>query len=223
MQSIRHTIPLLLILGSACALVLSSGGCAAMGLVAHAVTPPPKVPPKFVLPAEPTIVLVDSSTSAGQTMLDGQHIARRASESMRAAGLNFVLDSSLAVEQQSRHHPDGSRLRPSEVARACGARQFVYIDLTRYGTTSGMSSDGTNGQAEAAVWVVDAQSAQVLWPPQANQGHPLGVTVPFRPSTAGTSEQAIRTEMNEMLGEKAGRLFFEWREPEVAEQYPDGR
>jgi len=210
MPSTRSHCPTVLLILLLAGVAAVSAGCSVLGLVAHATTPPPKVPPKHVLAPVPTIVLVESSASRGYATLDAQQIAAHVTAQLRENKLDFVLDSGIALEHQSRRNPDGSRLKPSQLARACGARQFIYVDLTSYGTTTAVAGEAADGQAAAAVWVVDADSAQPLWPPEANQGYPVAATVPFRPTTGGASEQAIRDQINTDLGQKTARLFHEW-------------
>ncbi|QOV90798.1 hypothetical protein [Humisphaera borealis] len=192
-------------------IAFSAIGCAAAGLIAHATTPPPKVPPAYKLAPVPTILLVDFSGNPGQGTLDSIRIAALATGMMRDNGLTFMLDPGLATSAQS-SQPLDKRLRPSELARACGAKQFIYIDLRRYTTTSSMLGETASGQAEAAVWVVDAQTAEVLWPPESGQGFPIGASVPFTPTTGGTTEQLVHDQINQQIAQKSGRLFFEWQE-----------
>lgn len=75
-----------------------------------------------------------------------------------------------------------------------------------------MLGETASGQAEAAVWVVDAQTAEVLWPPESGQGFPIGASVPFTPTTGGTTEQLVHDQINQQIAQKSGRLFFEWQE-----------
>lgn len=209
---IRAPFAKLLLLAGALGLAGLSAGCAAMGLIAHATTPPPRIPAMYKPAAVPTIVLVDFSRNPGRASLNSQRIAQLATGMMKEQGLTFLLDPGLAVQAQSRESAMGKTLRPSELARACGAKQFVYIDLRDYSTTSSVAGEAASGQAEAAVWFVDAQSAEVLWPPETSQGFPIGASVPFTPTTGGTTEQAIHEQLNMQIAQKSGRLFFEWQE-----------
>lgn len=198
-------------MASAGSLAFTQGGCSAVGLIAHAATPPPKVPAMYKLQPAPTIVLVEFTNNPGRAQLEAQSIAQLATGMMREQGLGFMLDPSLVVQAQSRQ-PLGKVLRPSEMARACGAKQFVYVSLRDYSTTTSVAGEAASGSAEAAVWVVDATTAEVLWPPESSQGFPIGANVPFTPTTGGATEQGIRAQLNQQIAQKAGRLFFEWQE-----------
>lgn len=194
----------------ACCLAVSAGGCALLGVIAHKASPPPKVPARYTLKPEPTVVLVERASNPGEAAMDAQRIAQLITQLMRENGVTQVIDPSRAMEARSRRNPDGSRLRPSELARAVGASQFVYVDLTRYETTEALAGQAADGQAEAAVWVVDARSAQPVWPPEANQGHPVAAAVPFAPSSTGTTPQSVRDKLNQDLALDISRLFYTW-------------
>ena len=211
MRNLHRIVKVVLGCAALVGLIGMATGCAAVGLIAHATTPPPKVPAMYKPAPVPTIVLVEFSGNPGQGTLDAQKIAQLVTGMMTANGVPSMLDPGLATQAQSRQLL-GRRLRPSELARECGAKQFIYIDLRRYTTTSSISGEATDGQAEAAVWVVDAQSAEVLWPPEASQGFPIGASVPFTPTTGGTTGQAIHDQLNQQIAQKSGRLFFEWQE-----------
>ena len=194
----------------------AASGCALFGVIAHKASGPVKHPAVHPLAKEPTLVLVERRANPGEAALDAQQVADEVTRLLRENNAAPTVDPGLAVEARSRRNADGSPLRPTEIARACGAAQMIYVDLTRYQASSAVAGEAVAGEVEAAVWVVDARTAQPRWPAESNQGYPVAAGVPFRPAASGAggggTEQSVREEMNRTLALRIARLFYLWVE-----------
>jgi hypothetical protein len=198
-----------------------TGGCAILGVGVAKFSGPTRHPPAHVLAPVPTMVYVDRRENFGAVAADAQRIAQQASDLLRAGkssapgvgdGLVSVVDPGRAVEIRSRTGPDGRRPTPAEVAAACGASQFVYVEITVYDYTPAVAGQTTEGRVEAKVWVVDTKTGDVRWPPEANQGHPVSAALPATPLANAADDAALRGRMDEELALKIARLFTGWSE-----------
>ncbi|MDB5295841.1 MAG: hypothetical protein JWO31_1824 [Phycisphaerales bacterium] len=194
------------------ALAGANGGCGIFGVIAHKAAGPVKHPALFALPKEPTLVIVERGNNPPEAATDAQRVASEVARLLKENNAVTVVDPGLAIEVRSKPGEDGGRPRPTEIARACGATQLIYVDLTRYETSQAVAGEAVDGQVEAAVWVVDARTAQVRWPLQANQGYAVAAAVPFKPADSRNTEQGVRDEMNKDLGTRVARLFYLWTE-----------
>jgi hypothetical protein len=204
----------LILVGFCAVLLLSSTGCSLLGIAAYKFQGPVKHPPAYVLPVEPTIVIVDRPVNFGAVSLNAQRIGSSVTEQLRASKMviGTVLDSGLAVDRRTRLAADGSRPKATQIAADCGATQLIYIELSNYESSQSVGGEAIDGSVDASVWVVDVASGQVTWPGEANQGHPVSHKIPFTPVTGHVSEESLRAQMDAALADKIGRLFTGWVE-----------
>jgi hypothetical protein len=199
-----------LLLGTA---ILSlSGGCTILGVAASKLSGPTKVPPVYLLPKEPTLVLVDRPVNFGSVELDAQRIARDVTTALEQAKIAPMVDPGAAVDVRSRRTLDGHRLRPTEIAAACGAKQIIYVELGKLDSTTAVGGDAMDGKADATVWVVDVATAHVLWPPEENRGFPIKAEVPFRPTAEAVSEREVHAQLDAIITERVSRMFTGYTE-----------
>ena len=197
------------------ALLSAAGvGCALLGAIAYKVSPPVTRPAVHTLDAEPTLVLVERRSNPSDAALDAQQVADEVTRLLRANAPTVpMVDPGLAVEARAPRKADGGRPLPAEVARACGAAQLIYVDLTRYQASSAVAGEAVGAEVEAAVWVVDARTARPRWPAESSQGYAVAAGIPFRPAaTGGATERAVREEMNRALAAKIARVFHSYTE-----------
>jgi hypothetical protein len=195
------------------AAVLSlSGGCTILGVAASKLSGPTHVPPVYVLPKVPTLVLVDRPVNFGAVELDAQRISRDVTTALEQAKIAPMVDPGQAVDVRSRRTEDGRRLRPTEIAAACGAKQIIYVELGKLDSTTAVGGDAMDGKADATVWVVDVTTAHVLWPPEETRGFAVKAEVPFKPTAEGTSVQEVHAALDGMITERVSRLFTGYTE-----------
>jgi hypothetical protein len=199
-----------LLLGTA--LVSLSGGCTILGVAASKLSGPTKVPPMYVLQKEPTLVLVDRAVNYGEVELDAQRISRDVTTALEQAHIAPMVDPGKAVDARTRRTADGRRLRPTEIAAACGAKQIIYVELGRLESTTAVGGDAMDGKADATVWVVDVTTAHVLWPPEETRGHSVKAEVPFKPTAEGTSVHEVHAALDGIITEHVSRLFTGYSE-----------
>ncbi|HEX8912404.1 MAG TPA: hypothetical protein VF796_08585 [Humisphaera sp.] len=208
-----------LVLGAAAA----SGGCAILGAVAYKVSGPTTHAPEYLLADEPTIVIVERAGNPGETAVEALQIAAVMTDLLKATKtvkpatqparpMPTFIDPGLALEARGKLTPDGRRPTPAEVARTCGAKQVIYVDLRYYSSTRSLAGDAIDGNAEAGVWVFDARTAQARWPLESTSGKSVAASVPFTPVTGTDTGETVRQKLAQDFGTKVARLFTGWTE-----------
>lgn len=189
-----------------------SGGCTLLGVAAQKFSGPTKIPPAYVLPKEPTLVLVDRPVNFDIVALDAQRIARDITTPLEEKHIAPMVDAGIAADARARGGPEGRRLKPTEIAAACGAKQIIYVELGRFDSSKAVGGDALDGHADAVVWVVDVTTGEVHWPPEAHRGYAVSAEVPFSPVGGATSEQSVHEHLDATLAEKISRLFTGYTE-----------
>jgi hypothetical protein len=216
-ESFRHVLKGGALLLAAALLPLSAGGCVILGAIAYKVSGPTRHAAAFTLAPEPTLVLVDRSSNPGELAVEGHQLATAITAELadklkptpEVPQPTFV-DPGLVVTRRTA--ADGRRLSPAEIARACGAKQVIYVDVKRFAQQQSLAGDAVDGQLEATVWVFDAETAKAVWPAQSNVGKQVSVAVPFTPSTGAATTEVVRQQVVQQTGQKVSRFFTGWIE-----------
>jgi hypothetical protein len=203
---------------AALSLAALSTGCAAVGVIASAVTPPPEVKAQYEPAKVQTLVLIDPAPGVANppaVALDADRLARMLCKDLvdHKAVPAVVDNDKLTVFRDSQL--DGFRkLSVADVARKLGAEQVIYVELDAIGIGVAQGSDVMKGVAGARVRVVDARTAMVTFP----TGESRGQTVAFESEMRRTSDKAtaasVRAETLQGLSDRIAKLFYTYRAEE---------
>ena len=195
-------------------------GCNAIGAIAYKVSGPPEVEARYVLPAEPTLVLVENYSNLTNTAMDSEMIARLTNRELEYNNLAPVIPLSTLLNVRNDHPTDFRQMSIPQIGRACGATQVVYVNLVA-GGVSAVGGTVYQGKAQVMVRVVNVASGATVWPTDAADGFPVGYKTELaRPSDTSTTTQ-IREELYDGLSVSIGRLFHKWKPDDLDDHSDD--
>src|SRR5262245_12131844 len=169
---------------TSCLLLLPCCGCNVLGFAASAAAGPQKVPAAYTLASKPTIVLAEKFDNPAEAAMDAEPIARYVTEAMTHHAAAPMIDpSAVSSVQQRTRDGDYRAMTVAAIGRAAGAEQIVYINILRSEVESAGAggTDLIQGGGELLVKVVDAGTGQILWPTDADAGHPVAAKTRLLP------------------------------------------
>ena len=214
------------------ALVPGVAGCSLFAAMAYKMSPEVTVPARYAPKKEPMVVIVQRSRNQGDAVHEAERIGRYVTEDLKAHKIGPMLDPAELTDLQPRRtggsvwaaaRPAAPAARPmtlTEMGRAVGARQILYVDLTTFAIEPALGSEMVNGQAEARVRVIDAETGKTRWPTDTTQGHLISLSTPFAATAGGGGETAVREHMTQALAARIARLFYSWDSDQVDKGSP---
>ncbi len=195
---------LALILGS---MTLALGGCSILGLAAYKFTPPPRTSAKYVLPQEPTVVLIENFRDPAQHEIDAQQLTKAVLIDLKRFKTVPLVDD-LAVQQlRDRDKAALAKMSIPAVGRAVGAKQVIYVDLIRNTIDMEAGRQMVKASLEVRVKVVDVATGASRWPNEVEQGWPLSMETPWVSIDNNTNEVMFLQRIQEDMGVQIGKLF----------------
>lgn len=190
-------------------------GCNILGPASYFAFGQPKVPPRYELLDQTTLVFVDdrsnvipqNATQVRRTIAD-----QISMDLMTQEILTDTLSSSAAMALARQHDRKEELLSIGAIGEATGARQVIYIEMMRFTA----SSDGVSPRPTSAcrVKVIDVANGVRLFPPPEGDAEWEEVAVaspPISPELYRTSTG--RREIDKMLalltGDRVAKLFYE--------------
>ena len=193
-------------------------GCRVLGVVAYKVAGPPDVPALYVLPKEPTLVLVENyqhqSSAAASTDLLAQYVA----QDLETRKLVPIVPLEKLQELRDSRPAEYGKMSITAIGKQVGASQIVYVQLHNSDATPVVGGEGFTGQATASIKVVSAASGETLWPTDLADGHMVAA------KSHGTKRQAssptdVRRELNAKLTEEISKCFRKWKPDDLSPEF----
>jgi hypothetical protein len=193
-------------------LVFSSASCSTAALVMYKLSPPQKVPAKYVPKKEPMLVLVENYENPSVTHISAQQLATALRADLERNNVAPLVDPDRLVELRDAN-PDGYRkLSIPQIGQSVGARQVLYINLQ----TLTVEGDGVmaRGIAQGQLKIVDATTGQTRWPTDLAAGHEVLVQTPFTRLDEHTTESTLQASLIAGVSDQVSKLFYKWTVPE---------
>lgn len=204
---------LLAAIAGAVALAGASAGCNLLGVVASKAAG--QVPVEAVHtpdPLVPLVVLVENYRSdAGGTASDADRIAQMIGARLAEQNAAPIVGLDKVRDLRDRSPREYRAMGVVQVARAVGAGQALYVDLTGVAVGTQVGSDVAKGVASANVKFIDARSGLVAYPADLAEGAPVGYETRMRRVGDGVTIDSIRSEVLAGLSDRIARMFFRYK------------
>jgi len=198
-------------------------GCAVPGALGYKIFGPPDVPARYVPPKDqPLVVLVESSHSPAASVPEAEELVHALHLDLEEHKVAPMVEMRKVHELRDTEGKSFSRLTISEIGRRVGARQIVYIDLMQCDLLSDPGSEVYKLKLSAKVRVVDAVTAQTLWP-DAEGGEPFEYETRPTRATTDMSASYIKREALKLTGNEIARMFYAWKPDTMSEENRDSR
>jgi hypothetical protein len=206
---------LLCLLPSAFCLGLT--GCNLLGVLMYKTQGPAPVPAEYVPKHEPMLVLAENWKNPAQSRLDAEQLGRHVTAELQQYDIAPTIDQ--AVLEQLRAKPTFVSMKLSEIGKAAGASQVLYVNLLKFDVEQTLGSEMIHGSIEATVKVIDAATGQTRWPGDEPDGKLLTLQTPdlrvgggVGPSGGGpnATEAALREAMCRDMAVRIVKLFRKW-------------
>ncbi|CAN5567906.1 hypothetical protein BH10PLA1_BH10PLA1_09770 [soil metagenome] len=185
-------------------------GCNVIGAIAYKVTPLPKTPAKYKPDQDLAVVVVENSRNPGASEIDAQQIAMLVADELRKNKVVPLVDDS-AVENLRDQDPKAfKKMSLPAIGRGVGAKQVIYVDLSRVQIEAAVADQMIKGSVDATVRVIDVHSGNLRFPVEAAQGWPVSMETPFLTVDEKTDETSLRRRLHDGLAISIGRLFYDW-------------
>lgn len=195
-----------------------TSGCNIIGAMAYKLSGPPKVEPKYELPAVPTLVLAesyDNSSASSQADVLAMYVQDKLHEKQDSKDKDDkkrappLIDQDVLADLKSRNPASFHKLSIPQIGKSLGAKQIIYIDFQGGGVHS-MGGATVQGQGSAMVRVVDCVTGETLWPKGNAQGQPVSFSTEMHRTDEVTTDN-LQAETYDGLAENIVNLFFQWQ------------
>jgi len=189
-------------------------GCAAISAVTYKVAGDPKVPAEYKPANQPTLVLVENFQNPDQYRESASELERDIVGELKNNHVTQVIRVEKLEDLRSADAAAYRKMRIDQVGRALGAKQVIYVNLTKFSAHPPLGSPEMSGEAEALVRVIDVESGRTLWPQDTSAGRDIKYETKHEEAVDFSNTSAVQDQMSAALADKIARLFYAAAEPE---------
>lgn len=200
-------------------LACSAAGCVAAAAIASKVKPPETMDAEYTPAKKPTLVFVESYQNPDLYEVQANRLARDIAHEFTEHKAFPVVSPQKLIELRASQGPDYWKMTLPQVARAAGAEQVVYVNLTRFSAEPPAGSETVRGEGRALVKFVDAKTGRTLWPPDSTDGREISYKTPAL-SEEGTTHEAVQEQLYKHMSEEISHLFYNWINEEQGDNGP---
>jgi hypothetical protein len=196
------------------------GGCAAIGVFAYKVLGPPPVPPRYVMPKEPTLVMVENAHSSSMVIPEADALARVVYDDLTEHQVAPLVDPTMVHDLRDANPIAFSKMTIAEVARKLGAKRVLYVHINRLDIDIPQGTEVVRASVSADVKVVNATTAQTAWP-ESGEAETYSYETPMQRIPHGASRAGLQQQILRQAGTEIARWFYEYKPETMSEEHAD--
>ncbi len=207
----------------ACTLLCAGlAGCNLIGVIADKAAGDRPVPAQFQPDAlRPLLVIAENYRDPGTSASDAERIQTLVSRQLEEHKVAPIVSTEKLIAIRDRSPVSFRKMSVIEIARAVGAAQVLYVDITGVGVGTQVGGDSLKGVASANVKLIDAESGDVVFPKDLDAGTAVGFESQLHRATVDVTADRVRAETLIGLSEHISRIFHSYR-PSDLERLGDG-
>jgi hypothetical protein len=183
-----------------------ASGCNIIGYGAHVIGGPSEVKAKYILPKRPTVVYVKDQPSPTGEKVEGDAVAAQIESQLKAFDLAPTIDSTRITDMQTSHPAAFNDMSPSQLAKAVGAEQVIFVQITDSRVEMEGVSDMLRGRISATVNVYDAEG-NLLWPNELDGGSIISYGTPTMRLSDTVNRASVERNLINGLSVRVAALF----------------
>jgi hypothetical protein len=183
-----------------------ASGCNIIGYGAHVICGPSEVKAKYILPKRPTVVYVKDQPSPTGEKVEGDAVAAQIESQLKAFDLAPTIDSTRITDMQTSHPAAFNDMSPSQLAKAVGAEQVIFVQITDSRVEMEGVSDMLRGRISATVNVYDAEG-NLLWPNELDGGSIISYGTPTMRLSDTVNRASVERNLINGLSVRVAALF----------------
>jgi hypothetical protein len=165
---------------------------------------------KYVpVPKDSMLVLVESYGLALDSGIEAEHLTLSLSKSLTDNKIAPVLNNEKLEHLKDVDPREYHKLTIADIGRRLGAKQVLYVNISRAEIVRPPGSGQVRGHMEATVKIVDSASAETRFPTDSSS-EAVQITTTWIPDNANKTESDVRAQMADQMAEDISKLFHDY-------------
>lgn len=197
-------------------------GCAVPAAIMYKTMGPPPVPARYVPAANDPLLVIVENAAAQASIPEADELGHALYLDLKDNNVAPMIDPDQVQGLRQSTPTAFARMGIAEIGRKLGAKQVLYVSLRQALFENPPGSDSARMIISARIRMVDAQSANTLWP-QSGGEESLEYQSGYRRLTPDINANVLKREILAQCGVEIGRWFHQWQPENMTEENKDVR
>jgi len=165
------------------------------------------------------LVLIDTYGLVLDSDIESQHMAMTLDTCITTDKIATVVDQKQLEQLKDANPADYPTMTIADIGRKVGAKQVLYVHISRDEIQKPVGTGQMRGHMEATVKIVDSTTADTRWPADA-PSEAVQITTPWIVESENKSEGDVRALMADQMAQDVEKLFKNYHiEEETTEDH----
>lgn len=154
------------------------------------------------------LVLVESFGLTLDSPIESEHMTLMLNRTLADNKIAPMIDEQALERLRDADSQAYRQMTIADIGRKLGARQVLYVNITRAEIEKPPGSGQMRGHMEALVKIVDCESADTRWPTDSPSEF-VQITTHWIPQSPKQTDDDLRAQMSDQMAEDIGKLFHD--------------
>jgi hypothetical protein len=196
---------------------LTGAGCGAPAAVLYKLMGPPPIPPKYVVPQVPLLLLVENAHSGSVAIPEADELARVIYDDLQEHHVAPLIDFARLHELRDHDPKAFGRMTIAQIGHELGARQVLYLHVDQINIEQPQGGDVVRLKIAVQAKMVDVPTATTVWP-TGGDTEPYDHETRLQRIEPGTTRAGLNHQILRQSGLDIARWFYQWQPDTMTEE-----
>jgi hypothetical protein len=217
MHSINRAVVRRLMLSS---LLIAISGCAAPSALLYKFAGPPAIPPKYVVPQRPLLLLVENAHSGAVALPEADELTRVIYDDLLEHKVAPLIDPARVHDLRDAAPQSFGKMSIAQIGQRLGAAQVLYLHVDQLDIEVPQGSEMVRVKIAIKARMIDVPTAQTVWP-MSGDTEPYDFETRLQRADTSITRSSLNHQMLRDSGVEIARWFYAYQPETMREENQD--
>jgi hypothetical protein len=199
---------------------LAMTGCAVPGALLYKFAGPPPIPPKYVVPQKPLLLLVENAHSGAAAMPEADELTRVIYDDLLEHKVAPLIDPARIQNLRDASPQAFGKMSIAQIGQRLGAAQVLYLHVDQLDIEVPQGSEMVRVKVAVKAKIVDVPTAQTVWP-MSGDTEPYDYETRLQRADTSVTRSSLNHQMLRDSGVEIARWFYAYQPETMREENQD--
>ncbi|MDB5324128.1 MAG: hypothetical protein JWN40_5759 [Phycisphaerales bacterium] len=200
--------------------IVAMSGCAAPSALLYKFAGPPAIPPKYVIPQRPLLLLVENAHSGAVALPEADELTRVIYDDLLEHKVAPLIDPSRVHDLRDAAPLAFGKMSIAQIGQRLGAAQVLYLHVDQLDIEVPQGSEMVRVKIAVKAKMIDVPTAQTVWP-MSGDTEPYDFETRLQRTDASLTRSALNHQMLRGSGVEIARWFYAYQPETMREENQD--
>jgi hypothetical protein len=215
--STSRAIPRIVVLS---VMVLAATGCQVPSAILYKLRGPDAIPPKYVVPQHPLLLLVENAHSGAVAIPEADELARVIYDDLQEHKVAPLIDPAKVHDLRDAGANAFGKMSIAQIGQRLGAAQVLYLRVDKLDIEVPQGSEMVRVRIAIKASIIDVATAQTVWPTSGDT-EPYDYESKLQRADASLTRNALNHQFLRESGQEIARWFYPYQPETMREENQD--